>query len=145
MRRALGIVGNLMLLTIVESVAAQSLFRDQDYQGPQNCLPCHQREYDELKSAVKAGYRNVSPLFNGLELSANFLNGGLLRPVYSDSPKLLADGTALNSNMCTTPAFTQSRQVQAGFCVTCHNPTVERAGNDPSKREVAELAGVGPQ
>src|ERR1700736_3298570 len=68
-------------------------FRDQDYQRPEKCLPCHQREYDELRSAVKAGYRNVSPLFNGLELSANFLNGGLLRPTYADSTKLLPDST----------------------------------------------------
>jgi len=119
-----------------------STFRDQDYQRPEKCLPCHQRQYDELRSAVKSGYRNVSPLFNGLELSANFLNGGLLRPVYSDSTKLLADGTPLNSNLFTTPAFTQMRQAQAGFCFTCHNPHVERMGNDPNKREVPELSGV---
>src|SRR2546421_11905154 len=86
----------------------------QPYQRPEKCLPCHQRQYDELRSAVKSGYRNVSPLFNGLELSANFLNGGLLRPVYSDSTKLLADGTPLTSNLFTTPAFTQMRQAQAG-------------------------------
>src|SRR5713101_6361073 len=73
------------------------------YQKPQNCLPCHQRQFDELRSSVKSGYRNVSPLFNGLELSANLLNGGLLRPVYSDSAKLLADGTPLTTNMFTTP------------------------------------------
>ncbi len=136
------------VLAFASPILAQTAavtFRDQDYQRPEKCLPCHQREYDELRSAVKAGYRNVSPLFNGLELSANFLNGGLLRPVYADSTKLLPDGTALKSNMYTTPAFTQIRQVQAGFCVTCHNPTVQRAGDDPTKREVAELAGVGPQ
>jgi len=117
-------------------------FNHQDYQRPEKCLPCHQRQYDELRSAVKSGYRNVSPLFNGLELSANFLNGGLLRPVYSDSTKLAPDGTALTSNMYTTPAFTQMRQVQAGFCFTCHNPHVERMGNDPNKREVPELPDV---
>jgi len=122
--------------------SAASTFRDQDYQRPEKCLPCHQRQYDELRSAVKSGYRNVSPLFNGLELSANLLNGGLLRPVYSDSTKLLADGTPLNSNLFTTPAFTQMRQAQAGFCFTCHNPHVERMGNDPNKREVPELSGV---
>ena len=60
-------------------------FNNQPYQPPENCLPCHQRQYDELRSAVKAGYRNASPLQNGLEISANFLNGGLLRPVYADS------------------------------------------------------------
>src|ERR1700688_5055425 len=60
-------------------------FNNMDYQKPEKCLPCHQRQYDELRSAVKAGYRSVSPLFNGLETASNFLNGGLLRPVYSDS------------------------------------------------------------
>ena len=54
-------------------------FNNQDYQRPEKCLPCHQRQYDELRSAVKSGYRNISPLMNGLEVSANFLNGGLLR------------------------------------------------------------------
>src|ERR1700681_907428 len=81
----------------------------QPYQRPEKCLPCHQRQYDELRSAVKAGYRSVSPLMNGLELSANFLNGGLLRPVYADSTKLNPDGTALNTNMFTTPQFTKMR------------------------------------
>ncbi len=131
-------------------VAAQSpqttnvpaAFLDQDYQPPTKCQPCHPREYSELRSAVKAGYRNVSPLFNGLELSANFLNGGLLRPTYGNSDKVLADGTPLNTNMFTTQAFTQIRQVQSGFCVACHNPHLLRAGDDPKKREVAELPGT---
>ena len=39
----------------------------QPYQRAESCLPCHQRQYDELRSAVKSGYRNVSPLMNGLE------------------------------------------------------------------------------
>ena len=51
-------------------------FNNQDYQKPEKCLPCHQRQYDELRSAVKAGYRNVSPLMNGLEIASNFLSGG---------------------------------------------------------------------
>jgi hypothetical protein len=90
---------------------------------------------------MKSGYRNISPLMNGRELSANFLNGGLLRPVYADGTKPLPDGNALNTNTFTTPSFTQIRHVQAGFCLTCHNPHVERMGN-PNLREVAELAGV---
>ncbi len=60
-------------------------FKAQPFQRPEKCLPCHQRQYDELHSAVKSGYRNVSPLFNGLESAANLVNGGLLRPVYRDS------------------------------------------------------------
>src|SRR5436190_20723715 len=118
-------------------------FLDQDYQPAQKCLPCHQRQYDELRSAVKSGYRNVSPLFNSLEMSANFLNGGLLRPVYADSTKLLPDGAPLTTNMFATPMFSSIRQVQSGFCVSCHNPHVKRAGDDPDKREVPELSGVG--
>src|SRR5580704_10286211 len=84
-------------------------FKNQEFQRPQACLPCHQRQFDELRSSVKSGYRNVSPLFNGLESSANLLNGGLLRPVYSDSTKTLtlADGTIIpfNTNMFTTRDF----------------------------------------
>jgi hypothetical protein len=117
-------------------------FKDQDYQPPENCLPCHQRQYDELRSSVKSGYRNVSPLFNALESSANFLNGGLLRPVYSDSNVVLPDGVPLNTNMFTTPVLGEIRQVQAGFCFTCHNPNMERDGNDPTKREVPQLSGL---
>jgi hypothetical protein len=117
-------------------------FRSQPYQGPQACLPCHQRQYDELRTAVKSGYRSTSPLMNGLELSANFLNGGLLRPVYADSAKSLPDGTPLTSNMYTSPILTSNREVQAGFCFTCHNPHVERMGDNPNNREVPELSGV---
>src|SRR5712692_7585048 len=73
----------------------------QPYQRPEACLPCHQRQYDELRSAVKAGYRNVSPLMNGLEIVSNFLSGGLLRPVYGDSAKVANDGTPLRSNLAS--------------------------------------------
>src|SRR5579862_5627840 len=123
-------------------------FKNQDFQRPQNCLPCHQRQYDELRSSVKSGYRNVSPLFNGLELSANFLNGGLLRPVYADSTKTLTlgNGTVIpfNTNMFTTPVFENLNQLRAGFCLGCHNgPLMKAADTDPTKREVPELAGTG--
>ena len=117
-------------------------FQDQDYQPPTKCLPCHQRQYDELRSSVKSGYRNVSPLMNGLESSANFLNGGLLRPVYKDSPIVLPDGVPLNTNMFTSPVLAETRQVQAGFCFTCHDANIMRRGEDPSKREVPQLPGV---
>jgi hypothetical protein len=117
-------------------------FKFQAYQRPEACLPCHQRQYDELRSAVKSGYRSASPLMNGLELSANFLNGGLLRPVYADSNKSLPDGTALTTNMFTSPVLKYNREVQAGFCFTCHNPHVERMGDNPGTREVPELSGV---
>jgi hypothetical protein len=119
-----------------------SPFKDQAYQPPENCLPCHQRQYDELRSSVKSGYRNVSPLFNALETSANFLNGGLLRPTYADSTLVLPDGMPMNTNMFTTPVLKEIRQVQSGFCLTCHNAVVERMGDDPNTREVPQLSGL---
>src|SRR5579871_1761831 len=123
-------------------------FLNQDYQPPQKCLPCHQRQFDELRSSVKSGYRNVSPLFNGLEASANFLNGGLLRPVYATSQKTLtlANGTVVpfNTNMFSTPVFQNVNQLRAGFCLGCHNgPFMKEADNNPALKEVPELAGTG--
>jgi hypothetical protein len=123
--------------------APQVAFRPQPFQRPENCLPCHQRQFDELRGAVKSGYRNVSPLFNGLESAGNLVSGGLLRPVYKDSTIVLPDGTLLNTNMYTSPVLTETRQVQAGFCFTCHNADVELLGDDPSQREVPQLAGLG--
>jgi hypothetical protein len=129
--------------TTVTTSSTPVEFRAQTYQPPSSCLPCHQRQYDELHSSVKSGYRNVSPLFNGLEFSSNLLAGGALRPVYGDSTLTLPDGTLLNSNMFTTPVLTKTRQVQAGFCFTCHNAHIEKMGEDPNKREVPQLAGIG--
>ena len=117
--------------------------KSQPIQRPQNCLPCHQRQYDELRSSVKSGYRNVSPLFNGLETSGNLISGGLLRPVYSDSNIVLPDGVPLNTNMFTSPVLKEVRQLQAGFCFTCHQANFERDANDPSKREVPQLPLLG--
>jgi hypothetical protein len=119
-------------------------FRDQDYQRPTNCLPCHQRQYNELHSSVKSGYRNVSPLFNGLETSGNLLTGGLLRPVYGDNTVQVPGPTAgstitLDTNMFTSPILQVAPQVRAGFCFTCHNPARERQGENPLLREVPEL------
>jgi hypothetical protein len=45
--------------------------------------------------------------------------------------------------MFTTPSFTEIRQVQAGFCITCHNPHIERIGDDESQRVFPALPGVG--
>ncbi|MBA3916574.1 MAG: hypothetical protein H0X25_22560, partial [Acidobacteriales bacterium] len=120
-----------------------SQFQPQAFQRPEACLPCHQRQFDELRQAVKAGYRNVSPLFNGLESAGNLVNGGLLRPVYSDSGVVLPDGNLLNSNMFSSMVLTETRQVQAGFCVTCHNANVEMLGENPHTREVPALPGLG--
>src|SRR5271170_6536849 len=78
------------------------------------CKACHPRQYFEMKQAVHFGYRNISPLFNGLEVASNFLTGGLVRPVYGDSKKTLADGTPLNTNLLTTPLFKDVAQANAG-------------------------------
>jgi hypothetical protein len=93
---------------------------------------------------VKSGYRNVSPLFNGLEATGNLLNGGLLRPVYHDSQVVLPDGVNLNTNMFTTPVLTEVRQLQAGFCFSCHAANIEKLGDGQTQfREVPQLAGLG--
>ena len=120
----------------------ESSFLPQAYQPPEKCMPCHPRQYAELRSSVKSGYRNVSPLFNGLEVAGNLLSGGLLRPVYKDSTVVLPDGTLLNTNMFTSSPLVETRQVQAGFCFTCHNAVVERYGENPALREVPQLPGL---
>ena len=107
--------------------------KSQPFQRPEACLPCHQRQYDELRSSVKSGYRAVSPLMNSLELAGNFLSGGLLRPVYEDSSK------AINSNMVSTESYTDLNQVRAAFCIGCHNPHVVLLGDDPNTREIPEI------
>src|ERR1035438_9964186 len=104
------------------------------------CKACHPRQYFEMKQAVHFGYRNVSPLFNGLEVASNFFTGGLVRPVYGDSKKTLPDGTPLNTNLLSTPVFTNILQADAGFCYTCHQALMERKGEDPTQREVPEIA-----
>jgi len=139
---SLGLLASLRLLSGQTSVTDPTsvAMQPQDFQRPQVCGSCHQRQYEELRTAVKAGYRNTSPLQNALEVSANFLNGGLLRPVYSDSTRLLPDGIPLTTNMFSTPRFTAIPQVQSGFCLTCHNPYTENGANP---REVPALPGVG--
>jgi hypothetical protein len=122
----------------------ETSFLNQDYQRPTNCLPCHQRQYDELRSSVKSGYRNVSPLFNGLETSSNLLTGGLLRPVYGDNTVQTAGPTpgstiTLNTNTFTSSPLAVAPQVRAGLCYTCHDPARERQGENPLLREVPEL------
>jgi hypothetical protein len=104
------------------------------------CKACHPRQYFEMKQSVHFGYRNVSPLFNGLEVASNFFTGGLVRPVYGDSKKTLPDGSPLNTNLFTTPVFTDILQADAGYCYTCHQALMERKGEDPTQREVPEIA-----
>src|SRR5579872_4586561 len=96
--------------TPVDSVLTMN---PQPYQRPEKCLPCHQRQYDELRSSVKSGYRNVSPLFNALETAGNLISGGLLRPVYADSTKTLPNGQPFNSNMFTSSPIANVQQMRA--------------------------------
>ncbi len=133
------VLRTVALAAVAIPVLPQTLV-NQPYQTPDKCLPCHQRQYDELRSSVKSGYRSHSPLMNSLEVSGNFLGGGLLRPVYGDSTKVV-NGVPLTTNHFTTPTFTQTRQMQAGFCFSCHAPHVLAAGEDPARREVPELPG----
>ena len=104
------------------------------------CKACHPRQYFEMKQAVHFGYRNVSPVFNGLEVASNFFTGGLVRPVYGDSTKKLPNGAPLNTNNLTTPAFKDVLQADAGFCYTCHQALIELKGEDPAQRVVPEIA-----
>jgi hypothetical protein len=118
-------------------------FKNQDIQQPQNCLPCHQRQYNELRQSVKSGYRNVSPLFNGLETAGNLITGGVLRPVYSDSVKVdTATNLPLTTNMFTSSPVKTALELRAGFCLTCHNANYEREANNPALREVPEVVTV---
>ena len=126
-----------------DRIPLMDLIKGQGFSRPEECLPCHRRQYDELRTAVKAGYRNVSPLFNALELAGNFLGGGRLRPVYGDSAQLTTDGTPLTANMVSAQRFTHVNEMQAGFCIGCHAPHVLLMGEDPDHREIPELAGVG--
>src|SRR5580704_4030220 len=104
------------------------------------CKACHPRQYFEMKQAVHFGYRNVSPLFNGLEVASNFFTGGLVRPVYGDSTKKLPNGQPLNTNMLTSPIMTDPLQANAGFCYTCHQALMELKGENPAMRQVPEIA-----
>jgi hypothetical protein len=103
------------------------------------CKACHPRQYFEMKQAVHFGYRNVSPIFNGLEVASNFFTGGLVRPVYGDSTKTGSNGKPLNTNLFTTPQFTDVLQADAGFCYTCHQALMELKGEDPTARQVPEI------
>jgi hypothetical protein len=104
------------------------------------CKACHARQYFEMKQSVHFGYRNISPLFNGLEVASNFFTGGLVRPVYGDSTKKLPNGQPLNTNMLTSPIMTDPLQANAGFCYTCHQALMELKGENPAMRQVPEIA-----
>jgi hypothetical protein len=56
---------------------------------------------------------------------------------------VLPDGVTLNTNMFTTPVIKETRQLQAGFCFSCHGANVERLGDSQTQfREVPQLSGL---
>lgn len=117
----------------------------QPYQPPQNCQPCHLRQFDETQQSLMSGYRSVSPLMNALELAGNFAAQGALeagaignnlRPVYPESP---GEG---GTNVLNSVPPTSGDQIRSGFCISCHAPAAVALGDDPERREIPEWEGV---
>jgi hypothetical protein len=124
----------------------------QTFQSPLVCAECHPRQFNELRQAVHAGYRNMSPTFNGLELAGNALVQYLrdivglqaiqnnLRPVYTDTPRQMVN----NRNMVHPlgEVVRSANQMRAAFCVGCHNPVAINIGEIEAHREVPEWDGA---
>ncbi len=117
----------------------------QAYQPPQNCQPCHARQFDETQQSLMSGYRSVSPLMNALELAGNFAAQGALeaggignnlRPVYPETP---GEG---GTNVLNSSPPTGGDQIRSGFCISCHAPVAVALGDDPERREIPEWEGV---
>ncbi|MEQ9496680.1 MAG: hypothetical protein RIT81_07475 [Deltaproteobacteria bacterium] len=117
----------------------------QPYQPPQNCAPCHQRQFDETQQSVMSGYRSVSPLMNSLELAGNFAaqgaleNGAIgnnLRPVYPQ------EGEEGGTNVLNSVPPTGGDQIRSAFCIGCHASAAVVLGDDPDRREIPEWEGV---
>src|SRR5713101_6436272 len=98
------LAGTSLAIDLPTSIPPSGRF--QDFQSPLVCAECHPRQFREFRQAVHAGFRNVSPTFNALELAGNALaQAGLdagrlntnvtdptvinnnLRPVYADTPR----------------------------------------------------------
>ena len=131
----------------------------QAFQSPRVCAECHPRQFRELRQAVHAGYRNVSPTFNALELAGNaLLQGGVdmgrlsrdktnpavinnnLRPVYADTPR-----QGVNNRNAVSPLddlIESENQLRSAFCAGCHNPLMVQIGENPAHREIPEWDGV---
>ena len=130
----------------------------QAFQSPIVCAECHPRQAEELRQAVHAGYRNMSPTFSSLELAGNALvqylqqledtptfdaRPGLennLRPVYTDTPR-----QGVNNRNVVNPLqepIRNANQMRAGFCLGCHNPIMTNLGDIAAHREVPEWDGT---
>lgn len=124
----------------------------QTFQSPVVCAECHPRQFRELRQAVHAGYRNVSPTFNALEIAGNALVQYLqdivglqavqnnLRPVYTATPR-----QGVNNRNMVHPlgeVVQSANQMRAAFCVGCHNPVAINLGEIEAHREVPEWDGT---
>lgn len=120
----------------------------QAYQPPENCLPCHIRQYAELRQAVKSGYRSVSPTFNSLEITSNALllirnttrdpmTGNILdyptmvslRPFYAPDKNIVS---SKRYKKARDGSYAANDVVRAGFCLSCHAPISVLMGDDPN-------------
>ncbi len=151
------LAGTSLAIDLPTSIPPSGRF--QDFQSPLVCAECHPRQFREFRQAVHAGFRNVSPTFNALELAGNALGqAGLnrdrldgdvtnpavinnnLRPVYADTPR-----QGVNSRNMVHPldqVVQSNNQLRSAFCVGCHNPVIINLGEVAAHREVPEWDGV---
>ena len=116
----------------------------QTYLAPEECAPCHARQYDETLQSVMSGYRAVSPPMNALELAGNFLAQPALeaaairnnlRPTYQ-VPTGPESPTGENSVSADT--LDDANEARSAFCIGCHAPHAVLGGEDPDRREIPE-------
>lgn len=133
--------------SVTETPAEDIVVAPQPIQPPQNCQPCHERQYRESLSSVMSGYRSVSPLMNALELGGNFLVQGVLesgaigtnlRPQYETPSE---PGLSTGTNSVSATEIVTRDQARSAFCIGCHNPGLVLDGEDPDKREIPEWQG----
>ncbi|MCA9553833.1 MAG: hypothetical protein KC933_27595, partial [Myxococcales bacterium] len=116
----------------------------QTYLAPEQCAPCHARQYDETLQSVMSGYRAVSPAMNALELAGNFLAQPALeaeairnnlRPVYGTPSEA---GGPSGENSVSADVLDDANEARSAFCIGCHAPHAVLGGEDPARREIPE-------
>ena len=120
----------------------------QAFERLEVCETCHERQFQETLQSVKSGYRSISPLFNGLELTSNFvlqqlLSGGLipvnLRPRYQVPS---APGDPQGDNLVSsTDGYQSNDDIRAGLCIGCHDGAAILRGENLDQREIPEWGG----
>lgn len=151
-----------LLLVVISAWSSEQVVEAQNptapkmpYQPPENCLPCHTRQYTELRQAVKSGYRSVSPTFNALELAGNA--GSIIRATTRDpiTGNVLDYPTLVNvrpfyapdTNIISADKYRRKKDGRlsandvgrAGFCIGCHAPVGLLMGDNPKMREVPPI------